>query len=285
MPKKSYVLLENRGLIGIAGEDACSFLQGLVSNDVRKVAAGCAVHAAFLTPQGKYLHDFFIIQDKDGSLMLDGEAARLADLKKRLSMYKMRSKVEITDRSVEFVVAALLSEEAAIELNCGVAYADPRSALIGARAVLPRANAVQVLENAGFTATTFAEYDRLRISLGLADGSRDMAIDKALLLENGFDEMGSVDWNKGCYLGQELTARTKYRGLIRKRLLPVAINGQAPQPGAQVTVNGEDAGEMCSNIGDIGLALLRIECLTKADAAFVCGEATLTPHKPDWMNF
>jgi len=281
VPGKSYVLLESRGLIGLAGEDARSFLQGLVSNDVKKVAAGRAVHAAFLTPQGKYLHDFFIIQDRDSSLVLDVEAARREDLRKRLSMYKLRSRVEIADRSTELVAVALPGGGMVGDF----AYADPRLALIGARAVLPRDHAVRILEDAGFAAATFAEYDKLRISLGLADGSRDMVVDKALLLENGFDEMGSVDWNKGCYLGQELTARTKYRGLIKKRLAPVSIDGRTPQPGDMITMDGEDAGEMRSAVGEIGLALLRIDCLTKSGAVFICGEATLTPHKPDWMKF
>ena len=115
---------------------------------------------------------------------------------------------------------------AARALDRGVAYVDPRLASLGARAVLPRDSAAATLTGAGFTENSAETYDRLRIGLGIADGSRDLAGGKAILLENGFDELNGIDWQKGCYMGQELTARTKYRGLVRKRL-PVAIEGAA----------------------------------------------------------
>ena len=288
---KSYVLLEDRGLIGLAGGDGRTFLQGLICNDIDKVAADRAIHAAFLTPQGKYLHDFFITED-NGGLLVDCEGPRLDDLKKRLTMYKLRADVEITDRTPDFKVAALLgsgvaglSDEAgsAAAFAGGVAYVDPRLAAMGVRIVVP-GDAVQALEDAEFTQAPFADYDTLRINLGLADGSRDMTVDKAILLENGFDEMGSADWNKGCYLGQELTARTKHRGLIKKRLAPVEIDGPAPAPGTPVLLGADEAGEMRSSCGNVGLALLRIEHLEKT-SGFVSGEAKLTARKPDWMKF
>ena len=106
-------------------------------------------------------------------------------------------------------------------------------------------------------------------------------IEKAILLENGFDELHGVDWDKGCYMGQELTARTKYRGLIKKRLLPVTFEGPAPAPGLQVTRDGKDAGTLHSVLGATGLALLRLEHL---EGELLAGETRVLPHKPDWLS-
>ncbi len=114
---------------------------------------------------------------------------------------------------------------------------------------------------AGFAEAGFTAYDHLRLRLGVPDGSRDLVLEKSILLEAGFDELNGVDWDKGCYIGQELTARTKYRGLVKRRLVPVAIDGPAPAPGTIVTADGRDVGEMRSSNDEAGLALLRIEAV------------------------
>jgi folate-binding protein YgfZ len=117
------------------------------------------------------------------------------------------------------------------------------------------------------------------------DGSRDLPVEKALLLENGFDELNGVDWKKGCYVGQELTARMKYRALTRKRLTPVRIEGPAPQPGTAVMLDDQEAGEMRSVHGTLGLALLRLEMIEQAEKdgrPLTAGEARVTPVKPAW---
>jgi hypothetical protein len=127
----------------------------------------------------------------------------------------------------------------------------------------------------------------LRLTLGVPDGSRDLVVEKSILLESGFDELNGVDWQKGCYIGQELTARTKYRGLIKKRLLPVTIAGPLPAPGTPVLLGTEDAGEMRSASDGMGLALLRLEALGAASAEkpLTAGQARLTPRRPDWAKF
>lgn len=290
-----YALLDARGVLAIAGEDTDTFLQGLISNDVTKVTPEAAAYSAFLTPQGKYLHDFFMVRVGD-VLLLDGEAARLADLKKRLSMYKLRAKATVEDASADWAVCAawgdgaaaafgLASEAgAARETDGGAVYVDPRLAAMGVRAILPKDGARAVMDAAGLTPGDAAAYDRARMSLGLPDGSRDLIVERALLLENGFDELHGVDWQKGCYMGQELTARTRYRGLVKKRLLPVAIDGPTPEPGTPVMLDGKEAGVMRSGTDGLGLALMRLEALDKA-ASFPCGDATLTPAKPDWVVF
>ena len=157
-----------------------------------------------------------------------------------------------------------------------VLFVDPRLAALGARGYLPA-------EMLPVETGSRADYDRLRISLGVPDGSRDLPVERAILLENGFDELNAIDWDKGCYMGQELTARTRYRGLVRKRLMPVTIEGPAPEFGAPLLLGDKEAGEMRSASGDIGLALVRLEAL--GQGALTSGASRLTPAKPDWAKF
>jgi folate-binding protein YgfZ len=294
MTEQTYVVLEDRGVLAVAGDDARTFLQGLISNDINKVSATHAIHAALLTPQGKYLHDFFITEAPGGGLLMDCERARLEDLAKRLKLYKLRAKVTIEDQSDAWLVAALpggtgapdagADAGAAAVKDGGVLYTDPRLAALGARAILPADSADATLAGLGLSAGDRAAYDLLRLDLGVPDGSRDMVVDKSILLESGFDELNGVDWKKGCYMGQELTARTKYRGLIKKRLLPVEIEGALPEAGTPITLDGKEVGEVRSTAaagsGGRGLALIRLEHLEAGP--FEAAGAKVTPRKPNW---
>ena len=279
MTDGSYVLLEDRGVLALEGEEASGFLNNLVSNDVARAASGTAVHAALLTPQGKYLHDFFVAR-VDGTLDLDAEAARLDDLTRRLSMYRLRAKVTFVDRTEDLAVAVLFD---GVAEGDGI-FADPRLPAAGARAILPRSEAVEILEGKGFAAAPREAYDALRLSLGLPDGTRDLVVEESLPLENGFDELNSIDWDKGCFLGQETTNRTKHRAQIKKRLMPVGIDGSVPAPGTPVLLDGEQVGEMRSAVSHIGLALMRLEFLGRS-ATFTAGQATLSPRKPEWADW
>ncbi len=286
-----FAVLEDRGVLSVSGQDRVSFLQGLVSNDIEKAGPGCAVYAALLTPQGKYLYDFFVVEagEAGDALLLDCERAGLDGLMRRLSLYKLRADVTFKDRSGEWAVAAVFgsgSIEAAIE---GTAvFADPRLAKAGVRCILPKAEARAILEKAGFDPADEADYDQFRLTLGLPDGSRDLIAEKSTLLESGFDELNGVDWDKGCYMGQELTARTKYRGLVKKRLMPVAFDGPPPEPGTPVMLGGKEAGEVRSAVatekGGIGLALLRLDALENS-ADLKAGGLKVSPSKPDWAEF
>lgn len=290
MSGAKFVVLEDRGILAIGGSDRASFLQGLISNDVTRVGPDRAVYAALLTPQGKYLHDFILVE-RDETIWLDGEAARLADLRRRLAMYRLRAKVTLDERP-DLAVAAVFDgpvsgmpdEPGAASLfGEGSAFVDPRLAALGLRVILPRARIRGTLSDAGARETDFAAYDRQRLELGVPDGSRDLVLDKSILLEAGFDELHGVDWEKGCYIGQELTARTKYRGLIKKRLFPVKINGPAPEPGATITIGGHEAGEMRSSRDGMGLALLRLEAVSK-HAPLSVSDTVIEPVMPAWMR-
>lgn len=286
--------LDDRGLLELSGEDRVAFLQGLVSNDVAKAAPDRALWAAFLTAQGKYLHDFFLI-DGGQALLLECEGGRREDLFRRLRLYKLRSKIALADATDRWRSAALWGEDALARLGLpatagaarafagGFVFADPRHPGLGARALLPREGAEAALAEAGFTLADRAGYEARRLALGLPEGSRDLPVEKAILLENGFDELGGVDWQKGCWMGQELTARTKYRALIKKRLLPVRLEGAAPSPGTPVLQAGREVGELRSVLDGRALALLRLEALDSAEP-LLAGEARLTPERPDWLR-
>ena len=291
MAQGKFVLLEQRAVLAVAGADRHTFLQGLVSNDVGKLAAGQAAYAALLTAQGRYLHDFIMVEIDD-AIWLDAERSRLDDLKRRLSLYRLRAKVAFAERP-DLGVAAVFGDgvAAALELPAepgatrpqhgGVIMVDPRLAALGARVIAERGRLTGIA--AAFMPAVFADYDRHRLALGVPDGSRDLVPEKSILLESGFDELNGVDWQKGCYVGQELTARTKYRGLIKKRLFPVRIDGPSPAPGTIVNLDGKEAGEMRSSRDGLGLALLRLDAVEQA-APLSGGSTAISTLHPDWMR-
>jgi folate-binding protein YgfZ len=298
MSASGYVLLPDRGVLALHGGDVRPFLQGLISNDVAHVRDDRAAYGALLTPQGKFLFDFFMVQDA-GRMLLEAEAARLGELHRRLLMYRLRSKVEIEDCSARFAVVALIGDDpgraldlpqvpgSARPLDRGLVFVDPRLPRLGARALLLKDTASATLAALGFQAVEREAYERLRLTLGVPDGSRDLVVEKATLLESGFEELNGVDFAKGCFVGQELTARMKYRGLVRKRLLPVTFTGAPPPPGTVIRLGGREAGEMRSGIEGQGLALLRLEQVEKAKAdgmPLTAGDTEILPVAPAWAN-
>jgi hypothetical protein len=272
---RNFAMLDGkRGVLDIGGPDRTDFLQGLISNDVTKVTRNVAVYAALLTAQGRFLHDLFLVAHGD-AFLLDGEVARLPDLLRRLTLYKLRSRVTLANVSNAFAVAAVFGDGALAALNLpgdagavapfagGMAFVDPRLPALGARLILPREN-LGTLTERGFVQTDAADYDRLRLSLGVPDGSRDLVPEKALLMESGFDTLNGIDWNKGCYIGQEITARMKYRALVKKQLMPVTVSGPLPEPGTAIMAGDEEVGELRSGRDGAALALLRLDAVEKA---------------------
>ena len=235
-----FTKLQARGLIHIEGTDRHDFLQGLISNDIHKLSAGHLLYACLLTPQGKFLHDFFI-QEGDGFLLLDCEGgARARDLYQRLGTYRLRTDVRLSIEEDNPVYAVFGLKEG---------LPDPRHPDMDFRS----------FEKPDMEEKPFAEWDRRRITLGIPDGSRDMEVERSTLLECRIDKLNGIDWNKGCYMGQELTARTHHRGLCKKHLVPVKLNAPAQPPFTDIEICGKIVGNMRSSCGDIGLALLKDE--------------------------
>ncbi len=293
MPTPIAVLLPGRGFLAVDGPEARPFLQGLVSNNVDSVSPERSLYAGLLTAQGKFLHDFFLAEIA-GAVVLDAEAERLPDLTRRLMMYRLRARATIADRTGDWVAAAMWDGDAlGLEpkpgatraFAGGIAFVDPRLPALGLRAILPRAGAEAALAGAGFTFAGPDAYDRQRLALGVTDGSRDIPVEKAFPLEFGFDDFHAVSYDKGCYVGQELTARTHNRGTIKRRIYPVTIEGPAPAPGTALHHGESEVGEMRSSRDGHGIAHLRIDAAEMAirdGASFTAGPAHVTPHKPVW---
>ena len=274
MSSPSYALLPHRSVIAVAGPDRAEFLQGLISNDTAKVGPGKAVWAALLTPQGRFLNDMFVVEDGAGTFLLETERERAPALAKKLKMYTLRSKVTVEDRtdSMEVAVVSGADAEKILPVAGATAFVDPRLPELGVRVLAPTGQTATLL---GVSEAPLAEYEALRLRLGVPDGSRDLTV------ESGFDELHGVDWQKGCYMGQELTARTKYRGLIKRRLFPVRVEGPLPPSGTPIQRDGKEVGEIRSGAGDRALAMLVIEA---ADGPLVAKDAQILAERPAWMK-
>ena len=297
-------ILPMRGLLWVNGTDGPALLQGLITNDVNRLSDERSIYAALLTPQGKYLHDFFVMNHPDGEgILLDCEAARLPDLLQRLTKYRLRAKVNFEDISNNFFVAALYGERALKRLSLkaqegftqlfetnsgkGVIYVDPRLATMGARAVLPNMLPSKILKAKGFDETSPSTYDRWRLAYGLPDGSKDILIEKSLPLECGFHELNGIDYDKGCYIGQEITARTHYRAKIRRRLVPVIIDGPLPPQGTHILNDSNNSvGLLCSGKESRALALLQVDQFHNSSSLerLRAGAAQLTVDLPNWLR-
>lgn len=285
----SFTLDQHRGFIRLKGQDAKTFLQGLITNDVEQVSPEKTIYTALLTPQGRYLFDFFISQ-QDEDLLLDVDFNRLPDLVSLLKKYKLRSQVDIVAEESPQTVAYVFGEGAlaALDLDPSLGftnrfgYVDPRLVALGARVTLTE----QMLQDKGLKRADFDKFEELRLQLGVPLAGPDLIVEKSIPLECGFDELNAIGWEKGCYLGQELTARTKYRGLVRKRLLPVTIKGAAAEPMTPLLFNGEEMGSMRSSYQNQGMALIRLEVLeTLGDGYLTTPDAKVIPHVLPWMKF
>ena len=254
--------LPDRTVLALTGEDRTTYLQGLVSADVTKAAPGRCLWSALLTPQGRYLADFFIHATTD-ALLLDLAASQADLVRTRLLRFRLRSKVTLEPTAL--AVHAAWDEEVA------GAVPDPRLPEAGARLLAPTLRGTAPWE----------AWERHRIALGLPE-PRDHDPEKTLLLDAGFDELGAIAWDKGCWMGQELTARTRYRGLVKRRLVPVAVTGELPAPGTPVTgATGAEVGTMRSSIDGMALATLRLDALSGPLSA---GGAALAPRLPAWIR-
>jgi folate-binding protein YgfZ len=253
-------LLEDRGVISVSGADATGFLQGLLTNDVERLAPGQARYAALLTPQGKILFDMIVVRAHGDapSYLIDCAAAQAADLAKRLGFYKLRAKVTIADESATRAVAAFWGDEPpSVE---GLVYADPRDPRLGSRGILAREVAAAIgSEHVG-------DYEALRIATAAPKGGVDFTYGDAFPHDANFDLLHGVDFDKGCYVGQEVVSRMQHRGTARKRVARVKLAGPAPAPGTPVLDRELAVGTLGSSSGREALALLRLDRAEEAKA-------------------
>jgi len=259
MTKKA-LWLEDRGVVRVGGADAASFLQGVITNEVETLARGEARYAALLSPQGKILFDFLVARLPDGEFALDCAAAQSAELAKRLNFYKLRAKVTIADETADRGILAHWGGEPE-NAPGAIVYADPRVAGLGKREILPRAEAVAISE------AESGEYEALRISLGVPKGGVDFAYGDAFPHDADMDLLHGVDFEKGCYVGQEVVSRMKHRAGVRKRVARVRLDGPAPPPGTPVLDGELPVGVLGAAAGAAALAMLRLDRVEEARAA------------------
>ncbi|MBO6678467.1 MAG: folate-binding protein YgfZ [Parvibaculum sp.] len=276
--------LTERGVLRIGGAEARSFLQGLVTNNVDRADGTRLVYSALLTPQGKFLFDFFMAADpadKD-AILLDCDGARTAELAKRLAMYKLRAKVEIEDRSEAMGVAVFWHEDGS-PMAEGPGLPDPRLAAMGRRAIMAKSEIDGAIAASATSADEDA-WDRHRISLGIGDAAKDFEPDRTFPLEVNLAELNGIDFQKGCFVGQEVTSRTKRRGSVRKRLLPVDVEGDMPAHGTPIKGGAREVGTILSTDAEAGraLALVRLDLIR--DSILEAGLSEIRPEIPGWLD-
>jgi folate-binding protein YgfZ len=261
------ILLDDRGIIEISGEDAGKFLHNLVTNDVASLKPGEARFAALLTPQGKILFDFLVFAAGGDRYLIDCPLDLAADLQKRLNIYKLRSKLTVTNRSDAFEAIAFPDSHEAPTVDAVAIAADPRGPL-GFRAIAEKGRVP--------TSNERRDYEALRIHAGVPLGGVDFAYGGAFPHEANMDLLSGIDFKKGCYVGQEVVSRMKHRGLVRKRVAKYRAQGGAPAPGEAIRAGGVEIGVTGSRLEEEGLAMIRLDRLDDALASGATPEAAGT---------
>ena len=271
--------LPERAVIEIKGEDTLPFLQDLVTANVADLKPGQAVHSALLTPQGKILFDFFILAIADG-VLLDCAAENATGLVQRLTMYRLRRALSI-EQADDLAVAACWSDADLSSLSDGHVFPDPRHAGLGSRVIAPKAVIASI------SSQPPEAYQGHRYKLGIGDAA-EIGSGELFPHEACYDQFSSVDFSKGCYVGQEVVSRMQHRGTARSRLVPVDASAALPAPGAKVMADDRQIGTLLGARGSNGLALIRLDRVEKAESAgkvlSVDGQQ-ITVHKPAWARW
>jgi folate-binding protein YgfZ len=282
-------LLPDRGVVKVTGDEARRLLHGLVTADMNALAPGQARYAALLTPQGKIIVDFIITEAgavDGGGFFLDCPRALAPALVEKLTFYRLRAKVGIEDLSEKLGVMALWEGTGVTEY--GLLYPDPRLPALGLRCILPPDLAADEAAELDALLVDAAAYELHRIALGVPRGGQDFSYGDAFPHEADMDQLGGVDFAKGCYIGQEVVSRVEHRGIARTRIVPIAYDGFAPEAGMAVMADDKNVGTLGSTAGGRGLAMLRLDRAEDALAAgtpLAAGGVRLRIVKPDWARF
>ena len=282
-------LLPDRGVLKIVGDGARNFLHGLVTADVLELAPGTARFCALLTPQGKIIADFIVTEapaKNDGGFFLDVPRAVSGTLVSKLNLYKLRAKVLVEDLSE--VLGVLAVWDGGGIPKQGLAYADPRLATLGARAILSPHLAKAAAAELGAEFVDAGRYEAHRIALGVPQGGVDFSYGDAFPHESDMDQLGGVDFKKGCYIGQEVVSRMEHRGTARTRAVPVRYDGAAPQAGSSVMAGDRQIGTIGSAADGRAVALLRLDrvsdAISRGEQLSASGVA-IHLIKPEWARF
>jgi tRNA-modifying protein YgfZ len=260
--------LPDRGVVKVSGEDARNFLNGLVTTDVTDLKPGLAKFGALLTPQGKIIVDFLITEapaGHGGGFLLDCPRALAQALTDKLRFYKLRAKIAVENLSDSLGVIAAWGGEPAMQPD--LTFADPRSPTLGYRILAPRDLAGKVAALIGADLVDAGAYEAHRIACGAPRGGLDFIYGDAFPHETNMDRLHGVDFDKGCYVGQEVVSRMQHRGTARTRTVKVILDGPSPEGGATILAGDKQVGTIGSTAGDKGLAVVRIDRIADALAA------------------
>jgi tRNA-modifying protein YgfZ len=256
-------ILENRAVMRLAGDGSLAFLHNLLTADLSQPKPA---YAALLTPQGKILHDVFVVPE-GGVIWIDVARVQVADMLKRLMMYRLRAKLDIAFDDTKAVAVSSKNDLS------GLNFLDPRLADIGYRSIV---EAGTYEKGEGYAAA--------RIALGLGDSDADIGSGEMFVHEANLDQLNGVNFQKGCYVGQEVVSRTHHRHTARNRILPVRLAGVLPQ-GLDIVSGDKRVGTLLSTLGAQGLALLRLDRLAECDSPLLTAGVKVSVHKPSWATF
>jgi folate-binding protein YgfZ len=282
-------LLPDRGVVKVAGTDARTFLNGLVTADITKVTPESPRFAALLTPQGKIIVDCLVAEapaEDGGGFFLDCPRALAGGLVQKLNFYKLRAKVIVEDLSEVLGVLALWDGTG--NTDYGLSFTDPRLPALGSRVMLPPHLAKEAAADLGAELVDAPAYETHRIALGVPRGGLDFIYSDAFPHETDMDQLNGIDFEKGCYVGQEVVSRMEHRGTARNRIVPIAAEHNAPDGGLPVMAGEKQVGTTGSSAGPRGLAMLRLDRVADALAAgqpLTAGGISLSVRKPDWARF
>ena len=282
-------LLPDRGVVKVSGNDARDFLNGLVTTDVSLLRPGLGRFGALLTPQGKITTDFLITEapaGHGGGFLLDCPRVLAQGLADKLGFYRLRAKVVIENLSDSLAVLAAWDGDPALKPD--LAFADPRSETLGWRILVPEELAQKAADLIGAEMVDSAAYEAHRIASGVPRGGLDFIYGDAFPHETNMDRLHGVDFDKGCYVGQEVVSRMQHRGTARTRTVRIILDGPAPEPGATILAGDKSVGTIGSAAGRNGLALMRIDRVADAlDAAvpLTSGGLAIRVAEPDDVRF
>jgi folate-binding protein YgfZ len=271
--------LPDRGVVKIAGDDARGFLNNLVTSEIEAVTPGAARFGALLTPQGKIIADFLVTEAPSGhggGLLIDCPRELAQPLATKLGFYKLRAKVTVENLSDALGVLAVWDGEPGMKPD--LAFADPRDAALGSRILVPADLAAKTAALVGAELVDASAYEAHRIKLGVPRGGADFAYGDAFPHEANMDKLAGVDFDKGCYIGQEVVSRMQHRGTARTRIVGVTLDGATPAAGTEIRAAEKPIGTMGSSADGRGLAMIRTDRATDAldaDAAFTAGDIAI----------
>ncbi len=278
--------LPHRAVLEVSGPEARGFLQGLLTQDMAKARHGALLFGALLSPQGKLVTDLFIACPQEDVFWLDLPRARLADVKRRLTLYRLRSRVEIVDLGERLAVAAVPHPIAApmVEPDFSALVAlDPRLPALGSRVYAAPDRTAALAALWALPIEPPEAYETLRLSLGVPDPERDMEAEKDFLLEGLFDELNGVDFHKGCYVGQEMTSRMKRRGTVRTKLCPITFEDAPPTPDTPILAGDWEVGRVRSGQEGRAMALVRFDRVATAEEPLLAGGKPVRLEPPTWL--